>query len=729
MSRKRKRAIATDSMRAMVAMSAAQQRAALPSIEDIRKRYAPPVTLGCSDEDRKIIDLALDAAGVYSVLRHSLTGASFACFPQFMGYGALQNLAQNGMIRACVSTVADDMTREWVEIRRAGEKDDRIEDDELVSSLSAAMEQMCLKKVFHEAVELVGYEGGALIFIDTGAKDTQLALPLDMSPKSAELRKGCSLRFVVIDPVNVAPGTYNADDPLRADYFRPRDWLVLGRRVHASRLIRLVSNEVPILLRPAYNFFGVPQAQILWDYVQHFQENRTAVDRLLTKFSMTVFKTSMFEGGSIFGASDQVRMDERIKFMVQNMSNDGILAIDKNAEDILKLETPLSGLTDIVRQSLELLAAINRTPAVKLLGISPSGFNATGESDLRNYYDHIASMQHKQLFDGIKCALDCLQLHLYGQIDPNISFSFNALSEEDKQIQASTRKTRMETLSLLLDRDVISVEEARKALSEDPDSGFDDIDPEMVPEPQGMPDAGEEDLLGEQGLAGMEVTLPMSAMDEAGWRTAKNGKRYQIDTETGEIVKGNLGQKKKQDQDEWNSPLNQKIRLERVENAMLELENGKSEATVKGLRNDLEQYGGSNDVTFIAGDRQKGLEHIAYRHGHSVIANVLDAVANGKLEKYVPAKKTAHIRKDGYEAVLSLDEHGKKKTWLLTGYKMESEYVKDQKKRLAGDSGKVSTRHASTHAGPMFSRPDMGAANLSWEIIAKHLKNIKNKLG
>ena len=60
---------------------------------------------------------------------------------------------------------------------------------------------------------------------------------------------------------------------------------------------------------------------------------------------------------------------------------------------------------------------------------------------------------------------------------------------------------------------------------------------------------------------------------------------------------------------------------------------------------------------------------------------------------------------------------------------MESEYVKDQKKRLAGDSGKVSTRHASTHAGPMFSRPDMGAANLSWEIIAKHLKNIKNKLG
>ena len=81
--------------------------------------------------------------------------------------------------------------------------------------------------------------------------------------------------------------------------------------------------------------------------------------------------------------------------MTQNMNNDGVLAIDKDDEDVLKLETPLSGVTDIVRQSLEILAALNRTPAVKLLGISPSGFNATGESDIRNYYDYITSQQEK----------------------------------------------------------------------------------------------------------------------------------------------------------------------------------------------------------------------------------------------------------------------------------------------------------------------------------------------
>ena len=33
-----------------------------------------------------------------------------------------------------------------------------------------------------------------------------------------------------------------------------------------------------------------------------------------------------------------------------------------------------------------------------------------------------------------------------------------------------------------------------------------------------------------------------AAWDEDVWRTAENGKRYQIDTETGEIKKGNVGQ-------------------------------------------------------------------------------------------------------------------------------------------------------------------------------------------
>ncbi len=205
----------------------------------------------------------------------------------------------------------------------------------------------------------------------------------------------------------------------------------------------------------------------------------------------------------------------------------------------------------------------------------------------------------------------------------------------------------------------------------------------------------------EEGRAGPDVVVADGALDAKEWRTAKNGKKYQIDTETGEIIRGNLGP------DNWNSPAQQNARREKVEDAMLEIANGKSEATMPGLRHDLKQYGGTNDVTIIKGDNKKGLIHIEARHGRACIAPVLEAVANGEITRFVNGNKTVHIDKDGYRAVLSLEEHGKKKTWLLTGY----DIVGEEKKNIAGDSGKVSARHASTHAGPILSRPDMGAVS------------------
>ena len=296
--------------------------------------------------------------------------------------------------------------------------------------------------------------------------------------------------------MNVFPGDYNSLSPLEPDYFRPRWWWVLGQRVHASRLIRLVANECPVLLRPAYNFLGIPQAQILWDYVLHFQECRAAEARLLTKFSLTVFKTKMED--ILYAAGGTAQIDARIRYMIQSMTNDGVLAVDKESEEVVKLETPLSGVTDIVRQSLEILAALNRTPAVKLLGISPSGFNATGESDIRNYYDHVRSQQEKVLRDGIKKALDCIQLYLRGTIDPSVTFDFAPLGEEDRAALATRQKTKADTIAVYMDRDIISQEEARQSLTSDPDSGFSDIDPAEVPQGNGMPDALPE--AGEGGL-------------------------------------------------------------------------------------------------------------------------------------------------------------------------------------------------------------------------------------
>jgi hypothetical protein len=76
-----------------------------------------------------------------------------------------------------------------------------------------------------------------------------------------------------------------------------------------------------------------------------------------------------------------------------------------------------------------------------------------------------------------------LQLNRFGQIDENLTFEFVPLSDEDEKLEAEIQKIKVDSMSQLFDRGIISGEEARHVLATDPESGFDDIDEDSVPEP------------------------------------------------------------------------------------------------------------------------------------------------------------------------------------------------------------------------------------------------------
>ena len=457
----------------------------VPTPDEVRRVFGPPATLAAPKESDlyMAMDKAMEEHGVYTLLQHGFEMGLYGACSNFMGYGALQNIAQNGLVRACIETVADDMTRNWIELAQEGDADDP-EAEDRIRRLEAAMKRMGLQKTMHKAASMTGYFGGCLLFLDTGATGPQLKLPLSLEPWSMEAKEGFLRAVRPVDPVNCSPGLYNAIDPLRDDYYVPKTWWVLGQEVHASRLIRVFANEPPLLFRPSYNFLGIPQAQILWDYILHFQANRDSANRLMGKFSQLVFKTSMSDLLT-GGAHDLSSLMARLQIMSQNRSNDGVIAIDKEAEDVVKVETPLSGVTDIVRQSLEIIAALNRTPAVKLLGISPSGFNATGESDLRNYYDHVLSQQEKVLRPAIQRVLEALQVSLFRKVDKALGFQFATLSEADENAKVLTQQAKINNLCAVLDRDLVSPEEARQMLVSDPDSGFDGLDAELPEDAEG----------------------------------------------------------------------------------------------------------------------------------------------------------------------------------------------------------------------------------------------------
>ena len=482
--KKKEKRINYEAIREQILAKDARKRFPVQS-SDLSSLYSLPVSLGCNKETRLAMDKALKKGCAFDSFADTLVGHAYenGQYPMtsFIGYGALQQIAQNGMIRNCIKTVADDVTREWITIK-GGENTpaDKIERLQLVQE-----SRWHLREVFNQAVAKVGFMGGAFIHIRTETEtgdEPDLSLPLRITNECAELDKDSSLRFIVVDPVNVSPLGYNTSDPLRPDYFKPDSWFVLGKKVHATRLLPLYANEPPLLLKPAYNFLGIPQAQILWDYVLHWNVCRVASQEMVKKISLMIYYTNAQERmASMNGVQE---LDVVMQMLQHYRDNNSIFLANNETDRVENVQTSIGGVVEVVRQAQEMIAAINRTPAVKLFGISPSGFNATGESDIRNYNDHVRSQQELYRPALMKC-LKAIQLVLWGEIDPSITFEWNELDLDNDSAQAATFGTRASALSGLVGANVMSPDEVRDALKMEKSSHLDFLSGD-APEPQGM---------------------------------------------------------------------------------------------------------------------------------------------------------------------------------------------------------------------------------------------------
>lgn len=462
------------------------------SAEAIAEKFRPAVTFV------KKGGMAMDAAiggsftgQISALFEHSVLSS----FTTFVGYGALQQLAQDALIRLCIQTRTDEMLRAWIKIS--------CEDAEKLEAIEHEIERLGVRQRLSEALTLMGLMGGAYVFIDTGAGKERLINPLNWSANSEELVQR-RLKLRVIDPVFTAPLEFNANDPLSDDFYRLRTVSVMGTVVHMSRMIRFVENEVPDLLKPSYNFLGLPQAQLLSDYVTHFRKNREEMNRLVQKFSTTIIKgnlkNQLYQGKSI----DVLK--GRVKLFAEARNNSGITLLDKDTEDFVQVNTPIQGLTDIVRQSLEFVVSVNQSGVVKTLGYTPNGFSS-GESDVKLQADLIATRQEKILRKPIEEILRLVQLSLFGAVDPGITFEFNPIDEDDDRADAEVEKMRADTRAIYLDRGVVSEDDVRTALKTDEGKCFTDLEGDAP----GMPDApfGQmSDPMSEAGNGNEGITLP-----------------------------------------------------------------------------------------------------------------------------------------------------------------------------------------------------------------------------
>jgi hypothetical protein len=343
--------------------------------------------------------------------------------------------------------------------------------------LNQAIIDIGLRDAIRLAAEHDSYYGRAQIFLDLDGQDREL--PLILSDKT--IRKGAKFRIKVVEAMWTTPSAYNAIDPAAPDFYKPSKWFMLGKEVHSSRLLTIITRPVLDMLKPAFNFGGMSMSQLAEPYVDNWLRTRQSVSDLINNFSITALKTSMDQVLQGTDPSDGDDLFKRAELFTLTRSNKGLMVLDNEREDLVQTNTPLSGLAELQSQSQEQMCSVGHTPAVILLGIAPTGFGNVAEGEIRAYYDWVAAQQESEWRPPIKTVIDILQLALFGEIDPDITFSFEPLYQMTPKELADIRTADGATDCNYIDRGVLDPLEVREKLARNPESGFQGLDIDKVP--------------------------------------------------------------------------------------------------------------------------------------------------------------------------------------------------------------------------------------------------------
>lgn len=399
----------------------------------------------------------------------------------FLGYPLLAELAQRPEYRRISETIAGEMTSKWIKIVAKGEEDK----SDWISKIEEEFERLKVKDVFREAAEQDGFFGRGHIFIDLGADDpAELRTPIGDGKNRAsraKIGKGAIKALRTVEAVWCYPTQYNAIDPLKDDWYKPQNWFVMGKEVHASRLLTIIGREVSDLLKPSYSFGGLSLSQMARPYVDNWLETRQAVNDIIRAFSVMVLSTNMAEKLSTNPAGDDLFL--RAEFFNKLRDNRGLFMIDKDQESFENVSAPLSGLDALQAQSQEHMASVSGIPLVKLLGIQPAGLNASSEGEIQSFYDWIHSSQEKLFRSPLETILAMVQLSLFGEVDDQITFEFESLWEMTDKDKAEIENIEAQTDVLLVGEGIISTEESRRRIANDKHSSYPGLDPEDAPEP------------------------------------------------------------------------------------------------------------------------------------------------------------------------------------------------------------------------------------------------------
>ena len=354
-------------------------------------------------------------------------------------YALLNSLYRdNWVVQNVVGLAVDDMLREWYEIAGSIPPD-------AAKAIAKLERETRLRARLNEGLRWGRLYGGAAgLIMVKGQED--LSKPLDLGmiyPGSfqglyiLDRWQGITPNMgLVFDGGEEVPESYSITDG--------RGHTVAT--VHHSRVVRFTGRDLPRIERQTELYWGESEVEALYrDVVSH--DNVSANMAALTfQANVNTMEVKGLEQLLSIGSPQVQRRFWQVMQAQSVLRSNFATQVVEQGTKLTNTQYSFTGLKDVYESMALNLCGASHYPMTKLFGRSPGGLNATGESDLTNYYDYIDSQREAKLRPVLERLLPVLCMSALGGIPADIEIDFPPLKTPTPTERAEIGKTKAEAV-------------------------------------------------------------------------------------------------------------------------------------------------------------------------------------------------------------------------------------------------------------------------------------------
>lgn len=355
-----------------------------------------------------------------------------------------------------VDIPAEDMTREGVEIK--------CDDPKASEAIQRAFDRYGVMDQLCDAIKWARLYGGAIAVILIDGQD--VSTPLTTVPR------GSFRGLYVFDRWQLDSQNLDPVQELGRDFGNPEYYRVIAKnsevdfksdRIHYSRVIRLEGRRLPFYLRQSYQGWGASVIEPVFDRIKGFDLATQGATQLLSKAYLRYYKVKGLRQ-ILTNSRASEGFKKQMDYIREFQSAEG-LTVGDTEDDFQTLTYSFTGIPDILLQLGQQISGAFGIPLVRLFGQSPAGLNATGESDIRNYYDNIKHLQRLMLRSGVQRLIDVVFESETGRgPESSLTFDFRSLWQMSQTDKSSVAAAEVEAIRGSYADGLISLPTALKEL-------------------------------------------------------------------------------------------------------------------------------------------------------------------------------------------------------------------------------------------------------------------------